>query len=98
MDGAARAGAGDQGEPRDGAGRAAGIGKDTILEPLRHAIGPWNFSEVTPVQMMGRFNGFLKAVVLRVNEVRDRGETDRYAFYNHSKIMIAAPPDTLPGG
>jgi Family of unknown function (DUF5906) len=77
-------------------GGRQGIGKDTILEPLRYAVGPWNFGEVNPVQMMGRFNGFLRSVVLRVNEVRDRGETDRYAFYNHTKAMLAAPPDTLP--
>jgi len=76
-------------------GGRQGIGKDTLLEPLRRAVGAWNFGEVTPMQMMGRFNGHLKAVVLRINEVRDRGETDRYGFYNHSKIIIAAPPDTL---
>ena len=29
---------------------AQGIGKDSILEPLRYAIGPWNFVEVTPLQ------------------------------------------------
>lgn len=76
-------------------GGKQGIGKDTLLEPLRHAVGSWNFNEVNPIQLMGRFNEYLKAVVLRISEVRDRGETDRYAFYNHTKIMIAAPPDTL---
>ena len=24
-------------------GGAMGIGKDTIIEPVKHAIGPWNF-------------------------------------------------------
>ena len=72
-----------------------GVGKDTILEPVKIAIGPWNFSEVSPVQMMGRFNGFLKAVILRISEARDLGDTDRYAFYEHTKPIIAAPPDVL---
>jgi len=76
-------------------GGRQGIGKDTVLEPLRHAVGAWNFNEVNPIQMMGRFNGFLKAVCVRVSEVRDRGEVDRYAFYNHTKIMMSAPPDTI---
>jgi hypothetical protein len=30
-----------------------GIGKDTILGPIKAAIGPWNFSEVSPTQMLG---------------------------------------------
>ena len=68
-----------------------GVGKDTILEPVKNAIGPWNFSEVSPTQMMGRFNGFLKSVILRVSEARDLGDSDRYAFYEHMKPIIAAP-------
>jgi hypothetical protein len=29
-----------------------GIGKDTLLEPLRHGVGPWNFREVSPQDIM----------------------------------------------
>jgi hypothetical protein len=35
----------------------------------------------------------LKSVILRVNEARDLGEFDRYAFHDHMKAYIAAPPD-----
>jgi hypothetical protein len=45
--------------------------------------------------MLGRFNGFLKSVILRVSEVRDLGELDRFAFYDHMKAYTAAPPDVL---
>jgi Family of unknown function (DUF5906) len=76
-------------------GGAQGIGKDTILEPVKRAIGPWNFKEVGPTQMMGRFNGFLKSVILRMSEARDLGEFDRYSLYEHTKAYIAAPPDVL---
>jgi hypothetical protein len=76
-------------------GGAQGIGKDTILEPLKAAIGPWNFEEVNPKQVLGRFNGFLKSVILRVSELRDLGEVDRYAFYDAMKAYTAAPPDVL---
>lgn len=72
-----------------------GIGKDSILEPAKYAVGPWNFAEVGPEQLVGRFNGFLKSVVLRVSEAHDLGEIDRYKFYEHTKTMIAAPPDVL---
>jgi bifunctional DNA primase/polymerase-like protein/uncharacterized protein DUF5906 len=72
-----------------------GIGKDTLLEPVKHAIGPWNFIEVSPAHMLGRFNGYLKSVVLRINEARDLGEINRYQFYDHMKAYTAAPPDVL---
>ena len=32
-----------------------GIGKDSLLEPVKHAVGPWNFAEVSLQQMLGRF-------------------------------------------
>jgi Family of unknown function (DUF5906) len=73
-----------------------GIGKDTLIEPIKRAVGHWNFNEASPQKLMGRFTGFLKAVILRVNEVRDLGETSRYQFYDHMKACTAAPPDMLP--
>lgn len=72
-----------------------GIGKDSLLEPLKAAVGPWNMTEISPSQMLGRFNGWAKAVVVRVSEARDLGDADRFAFYDHSKTFIAAPPDVL---
>lgn len=72
-----------------------GIGKDTILEPVKAAIGPWNFAEVSPQHLLGRFNGFVKSVILRVSEARDLGDVDRFSFYDHMKTYTAAPPDVL---
>lgn len=76
-------------------GGSQGIGKDTILEPVKEAIGAWNFAEVSPQHLLGRFNGFVKSVILRVSEARDLGEVDRFAFYDHMKTYTAAPPDVL---
>jgi hypothetical protein len=76
-------------------GGAQGIGKDTLLEPVKHAVGKWNFAEVSPTQMLGRFNGFLKSVILRVSEARDLGDSNRFTAYDHMKTYTAAPPDTL---
>ena len=72
-----------------------GIGKDTLLAPVKYCIGPWNFIEVSPTQMLGRFNGYLKSVILRVSEARDLGESNRFVFYEHLKNITAAPPDVL---
>ena len=76
-------------------GGEQGIGKDTLLAPLRYAVGPWNFQDVSPVVMMGRFNGFNRCVVLVISEVKDMGEVNRFLFYEHMKTYLAAPPDTL---
>jgi hypothetical protein len=76
-------------------GGAQGIGKDSLLAPVIHAVGAWNTCEVSPAQIMGRFNGFVKSVILRVSEVRDLGDTDRFTFYDRLKTLCAAPPDVL---
>src|SRR5262249_865004 len=71
------------------------VGKDTLLEPVKWAVGPWNFVDVSPVVLLGRFNSFIKSVVLRVSEARDLGDVDRYSLYEHMKVLTAAPPDVL---
>jgi hypothetical protein len=76
-------------------GGPPGIGKDTLLEPAKHAVGPWNFHEISPKQVFGRFNGFLKSTVMRINEARDLGDISRYEFYDAMKAYTAAPPDVL---
>jgi hypothetical protein len=76
-------------------GGAMGIGKDTLLEPVKRAVAAWNFAEVSPQHMLGRFNGYLKSVILRISEARDLGDVNRYQFYDHMKAYAAAPPDVL---
>ena len=76
-------------------GGSQGIGKDTLIEPVRRAVGPWNFFDISPQVLLGRFNGFYRSVILRLNEARDLGDHDRYALYEHLKTLTAAPPDTL---
>jgi Family of unknown function (DUF5906) len=76
-------------------GGGQGIGKDTICEPLKYAVGPWNFEEVSPKQVSGRFNGFVKSVILRISELRDLGDGNRFDFYEHVKVFTASPPDVL---
>ena len=76
-------------------GGAQGIGKDSLLEPVKRAVGPWNFAEVSPQQLLERFNGYLKSVILRISEARDLGDVNRYQFYDHLKAYTAAPPDVL---
>ena len=74
---------------------AQGIGKDTMLEPVKRAAGPWNFKDIRPTDMFGDFNGFVKSTILRINEVHDLGDVSRFNFYERLKIYTAAPPDVL---
>jgi Family of unknown function (DUF5906) len=77
-------------------GGAQGIGKDTLLAPIKRAIGSWNFIEASPQHMLGRFNGFLRSVILRINEAHDLGgEVSKFAFYERLKAYTASPPEVL---
>lgn len=76
-----------------------GIGKDTLISGVRHAVGPWNVSECNPANLFEDYTAsFLQSVILRVNEARDMGEgrVDRYQFYEGTKTIMASPPETLP--
>lgn len=77
-------------------GGAPGIGKDTILAPLRYAVGGSNFAEVRPPDLFDAFNTWQQAVVLRINELHDLGEHNMYALYERMKPVTAAPPEALP--
>ena len=76
-------------------GGEPGIGKDSLLEPVKQAVAPWNWEEVSPQELLGKFNAFVRSVVIRINEIRDLGEASRYQFYEHLKTYTAVPPDTL---
>jgi hypothetical protein len=76
-------------------GGAQGIGKDTLLEALKYAVGPHNYREVSPKDAMDKFNPCVKSVVLVIQEARDLGEHSRYEFYEGTKSICAAPPETL---
>ena len=72
-----------------------GIGKDTLLEPVLAKLSAIGTRQPLPPALFGRFNGFLKSVILVISEARDLGEFNRYAFYEHMKPYLAAPPETL---
>jgi Family of unknown function (DUF5906) len=75
------------------------IGKDTLLYPVRHAVGAWNFRDISLGHLVYPNNDFLCAVIVRVNEARDTGDTnrgriDRYALHDHMKPLLTTPPET----
>lgn len=76
---------------------AQGIGKDTALLPVRAGVGEWNAAEVGPDAVTGDYNGYLRSVLLVINEVRPQDEDYKASnFYNLLKPLLAAPPEMLP--
>jgi hypothetical protein len=76
-------------------GGPPGIGKDSIIEGLKRAIGPWNFREISPAAIANQFNPYVQSVVVLITELRDLGDSNRVAFYEATKWMLASPPATL---
>lgn len=76
---------------------AQGIGKDTALLPVREGVGEWNAAEIGPDAITSPYNGFLKSVLLVINEVRPHDEEHKASnFYNMLKPLLASPPEMLP--
>ena len=74
-----------------------GIGKDTALSPLREGVGQWNAAEIEPDAILSPYNGYIKSVLLVINEVRPHDEDHKASnFYNQIKPILAAPPNMLP--
>lgn len=76
---------------------AQGIGKDTALVPLRRGVGEGNAQETGSDDIMRPHNGFVRSVLLTINEVRPHDEDFKASnFYGLLKPYLAAPPEMLP--
>ncbi len=76
-------------------GGEQGIGKDTLLVPVRHAIGAQNFKDISPHHVVSKYNSYVKSVIVRINEARDLGELNRYDFYEFIKNLLCSPPEGI---
>lgn len=76
-----------------------GIGKDTLLAPLRHAVGHRNFVIIKPSDLVDNTNPWVASRIVQVSESRDLGEghngISRYEMYERCKDLAAAPPATI---
>lgn len=77
-----------------------GIGKDTLLAPVRHAVGERNYWIIKPSDLVAAYNPWVATRILQISESRDLGEgqngVSRYEMYERSKDLCAAPPRMLP--
>jgi hypothetical protein len=68
-------------------GGLQGIGKDSLIEPVKRAVGPWNVAEPPPTQLVGPFNGFAKSVILRISEAHDLGG-ERWRWLGRGPVYL----------
>lgn len=74
-----------------------GIGKDAALDPIKSAVGEWNYKGIDPDQLFSPYRPWLQTLMLVVDEVRpSKDEFHASSMYNILKPMIVAPPNTLP--
>jgi hypothetical protein len=76
-------------------GGEPGIGKDTILAPVKYAVGPSNVANISPTDIGKPFNSWARNVMVVISEARDLGESTKYTHYEHMKIFLASPPETI---
>jgi hypothetical protein len=73
------------------------IGKDSVLAPVRAAIGLQNAKNIDPDDLFDLNNPWIETLMLTVDEVRPtKDDYTASALYNRLKPMIAAPPEMLP--
>lgn len=74
--------------------RNEGIGKDSLLEPLRAMIGRQYVKEIGPHHLTGAFNPW--AVGAKLVIVQEMHNFERRETMNRLKPYVAAPPEALP--
>lgn len=73
-----------------------GIGKDTILQPLKFAVGHWNVEEIDPDDLAGNYTTYYKCIMLVINEMRSTKEDfQATSLYEKIKRFAVSPPDIL---
>lgn len=73
----------------------SGLGKDTMLAPIRLAVGLRNIKELEAAQLSSQFNEPFETKLLVINELRQPVRVEGRMIWNSLKNAMAAPPDTL---
>lgn len=72
-----------------------GVGKDMAIDACWQEYGSQHIANVSPADIMGGFNDFLKCQLLRVSEVADLGDSNKWMFNEKFKVVVAGHPDRM---
>lgn len=70
-----------------------GVGKDTIIEMCKPAIGMHNCRNITPMALTADFNEFVCSLLLTIDEASDVKNLGKLMFAERVKTIIAGAPD-----
>jgi hypothetical protein len=72
-----------------------GIGKDFMLTPFRYGVGAANAVDIQYKDLLDTYNPWAECTLLVVNEAHNSAGIDRRDFYERSKNLTTAPPETV---
>jgi len=74
-----------------------GYGKDTMFKPVRLAVGPDNFIDVSVFDLSREFNHYTQRKMIVVNETRqiNTATVSAHDLYTKLKRMLASPPEEI---
>lgn len=72
-----------------------GIGKDIAIDACWHTYGLQYINNISPADVMGSFNDFMKCLILRISEVADLDKTNKWNFNEKVKVIISGHPDRM---
>lgn len=70
-----------------------GVGKDTVIEMSKPAIGIHNTRNISPIDMISGFNDYLRCLLLTIDEASDAQNLGKLMFAERVKTLIAGAPD-----
>jgi Family of unknown function (DUF5906) len=74
----------------------AGVGKDTMIEPMRVALGRDNVQPFDFTKLSGAHNYFVKCKLLIASEIAQHDNTrEAKANFDHFKVFTTRPPETI---
>lgn len=72
-----------------------GVGKDVAIDACWMKYGLNFINNISPGDVMSSYNDYLKCILLRISEVADLGEMNKWAFNERVKVIISGHPDRI---
>lgn len=70
-----------------------GVGKDAAIDACWNAYGTAFISNISATDLNSPYNDYLKCSLLRISEVADLGDSNKWQFNERVKTIIAGHPD-----
>lgn len=72
-----------------------GVGKDIAIDACWHTYGMRYVNSISPADVLSNFNDYMRCILLRISEVADLGESNKWIFNEKVKVLISGHPDRM---